>query len=322
MEGSTIMIVESSFPSVTILAGGTGPERQVSLNSGRCLADALEHEFRVNLIDLKDTVLPPELSSDDTIVISVIHGTFGEDGRLQDLLDEKSFYYAGSRAQSSRLCMDKSAAKTCVESEGVRVSQDICFQNPNVIDVEKVCAELGTEMILKPTDQGSSVALYVISGEDELRKSLQGIQHGNWMLEKRIFGREVTLGILNGVSMGIVEVIPQGGVYDYKRKYSEGSTEYRFPAVFDMEIEEEIKKLAKRAYFACDCRDFARIDFMVCEDGNPYFLEVNTLPGLTTTSLLPKSASCAGYDFQSLARKLIEPALKRFEESKLAKVTF
>ena len=140
------------------------------------------------------------------------------------------------------------------------------------------------------------------------------------MLERRIFGREVTIGILNGVAMGIVEVIPQGGVYDYKRKYSQGSTEYRFPAVFDLEIEEEIKKLANRAYLSCDCRDFARIDFMVCEDGNPYFLEINTLPGLTTTSLLPKSASCAGYDFHSLAKKLIEPAIMRFEQSKLATV--
>ena len=315
------MRLENSFPSITILAGGTGPERQVSLDSGRCLADALEHDFRVNLIDLRENFLPPELSPDDTVVISVIHGTFGEDGKLQDLLDEKGFYYAGSRAASSRLCMDKSAAKSCVANEGVRVARDICFKSPIDIDVDNILAELGQEMILKPTDQGSSVALYVISGADELRKSLQEIQYGNWMLERRVFGREVTVGILNGVCMGIVEVIPQGGVYDYKRKYSQGSTEYRFPAVFDFEIEEEIKKFAKRAYFACDCRDFSRIDFMVCEDGNPHFLEVNTLPGLTTTSLLPKSASCAGYDFQSLAKKLVEPALNRFEESKLAEVT-
>ena len=177
-------------------------------------------------------------------------------------------------------------------------------------------------MILKPTDQGSSVALYVISERDELEKALREIKVGNWMLEKRIFGREVTVGILNGVSMGIVEVIPEGGVYDYMRKYSKGSTEYRFPAVLDLEIEEEIKRLALLAYNACECRDFARIDFMICEDGNPYFLEINTLPGLTTTSLLPKSASCAGYDFQSLCRKLVEPALVRFEENKLSAVNF
>lgn len=314
------MTVQDNLPSITILAGGIGAERQVSLDSGRCLADALESDYRVNLIDLQETKLPSELSPEDTVVISVIHGTFGEDGELQNLLDEKGFSYAGSTAASSRLCMDKNAAKKCVAAKGVRVSPDLCFQDPHSLDLAKVNQDVGIDLILKPTDQGSSVALYVISGKEELYTALTDIEVGNWMLERRIFGREVTVGILNGVAMGIVEVIPQGGVYDYKRKYSQGSTEYRFPAVFDLEIEEEIKKLANRAYLSCDCRDFARIDFMVCEDGNPYFLEINTLPGLTTTSLLPKSASCAGYDFHSLAKKLIEPAIARFEESKLATV--
>ena len=138
-------------------------------------------------------------------------------------------------------------------------SEDVCFKDPCSINLQEIFQLLGKNLILKPTDQGSSVALYVISERDELEKALREIKVGNWMLEKRIFGREVTVGILNGVSMGIVEVIPDGGVYDYKRKYSKGSTEYRFPAVLDLEIEEEIKRLALLAYNACECRDF-RID--------------------------------------------------------------
>lgn len=316
------MKMKTSQPSITILAGGIGPEREVSLDSGRCLADALEFEYRVDLLDLKIPSLPPDLSPNETVVISVIHGTFGEDGQLQELLDRGGFTYAGSSANASRLCMDKNASKQMVSESGVRVSEDVCFKDPCSINLQEIFQLLGKNLILKPTDQGSSVALYVISERDELEKALREIKVGNWMLEKRIFGREVTVGILNGVSMGIVEVIPDGGVYDYKRKYSKGSTEYRFPAVLDLEIEEEIKRLALLAYNACECRDFARIDFMICEDGNPYFLEINTLPGLTTTSLLPKSASCAGYDFQSLCRKLVEPALVRFEENKLSAVNF
>ena len=316
------MTMKTSQPSITILAGGIGPEREVSLDSGRCLADALEFEYRVELVDLKIPSLPPDLSPNETVVISVIHGTFGEDGQLQELLDRGGFTYAGSSANASRLCMDKNASKQMVSESGVRVSEDVCFKDPCSINLQEIFQSLGKNLILKPTDQGSSVALYVISERDELEKALREIKVGNWMLEKRIFGREVTVGILNGVSMGIVEVIPEGGVYDYKRKYSKGSTEYRFPAVLDLEIEEEIKRLALLAYNACECRDFARIDFMICEDGNPYFLEINTLPGLTTTSLLPKSASCAGYDFQSLCRKLVEPALVRFEENKLSAVNF
>ena len=305
-------------PSVTILAGGIGPERKVSLDSGKCLADALEFEYRVNLIDLQETSLPADLCPRETVVISVIHGTFGEDGQLQGILDDAGFFYAGSGANASRLCINKHASKRSVAEKGVRVSPDIRFSDPRSINPKEICEELGTDLILKPTDQGSSVALFVTKGADQLEKALGEIENGNWMLEKRIFGREVTVGLLHGVPMGIVEVIPDGGVYDYKRKYSKGSTEYRFPAVLDLEIEEEIKRFARLSFHVCECRDFARIDFMICEDGNPFFLEVNTLPGLTTTSLLPKSASCAGYDFQSLCKKLVEPAITRFEQSKFS----
>ena len=138
---------------------------------------------------------------------------------------------------------------------GVRVSPDIRFSDPRSINPKEICEELGTDLILKPTDQGSSVALFVTKGADQLEKALGEIENGNWMLEKRIFGREVTVGLLHGVPMGIVEVIPDGGVYDYKRKYSKGSTEYRFPAVLDLEIEEEIKRFARLSFHVCECRD-------------------------------------------------------------------
>ena len=299
-------------PDLIILCGGTGPERDVSRASGEAIYESLAQAFSTKLIDLSEDHLPEGLKSTSEIVFPVIHGTFGEDGRLQALLEKAGIEYAGSDRASSQLCMDKALAKETVKKAGVRISPSITFSNPKKCDPSKIIDLLGRETVLKPVNQGSSVSLRMICGYENLIETLAEIESGEWMLEKRVIGREVTIGMLDDHTMGIVEVIPVGGVYDYKRKYEPGSTEYRFPAVLDEEIERELKDFARSAYRACGCRDFARVDFMICEDGHPHFLEVNTLPGMTATSLLPKSASCSGYDFDKLCRRLVEPAIKRF----------
>ena len=130
--------------------------------------------------------------------------------------------------------MDKHLSKEAVREAGVRVSPDLLFSDPSSVDVERAVAELGPHLVLKPTDQGSSVALHVVNGADELKKALSSVGPGNWMIEHRVFGREVTVGIIGESALGIVEVIPTGGVYDYERKYSAGSTEYRYPAVLTL----------------------------------------------------------------------------------------
>jgi D-alanine-D-alanine ligase len=306
--------------NVIILAGGIGPEREVSISTGKALSNALAKNFQVELIDLTEEKLPKGMNPETTVVFPVIHGTFGEDGRLQSLLENEGITYSGSDSSSSRLCMDKFESKKTVAQAGVRVAPDFAFNHPKDVDSTEVLSSLGQDLIIKPTDQGSSVALYVLHGEEELRSTLKEIDSGNWMIEKRIFGREVTVGILRNCSLGIVEVIPKGGVYDFERKYSAGSTEYRYPAVLDCEIEHEIKTFALNAFNACGCRDFARVDFIICEDGHAHFLEINTLPGLTETSLLPKSASCSGYDFEQLSKQLLQPAVERFNQNTLVSV--
>lgn len=303
---------KNTIPRISILSGGIGPEREVSLNSGLALADALEGYSLIDLIDLKNTALPTELDPGKQVIFPVIHGTFGEDGTLQKMLEEAGFAYAGCDSSSSRLCMHKGLCKDRVGSKDVRIVPDYRFQDPREVSPDSIIRELGQELIVKPADQGSSVALHVCSGVEELQTVLESLGNGDWMIEQRILGREVTIGLLNGQPMGIVEVVPDGGIYDYKRKYSAGSTEYRFPAVLDLEVEEEIREFARISYEVCECRDFARVDFMISEDGIPYFLEVNTLPGLTSTSLFPKSAKCSGYDFPKLAQKLIEGAISRY----------
>lgn len=305
---------------VIVLAGGIGPEREVSISTGKALTNALEKNYPVELIDLTKEKLPKGINPETTVVFPAIHGTFGEDGRLQALLEEEGIIYSGSDPTSSRLCMDKFESKKAVAQAGVRVAPDFAFKDSSDLNIEDVLSSLGQDLVIKPIDQGSSVALYVLHGEEELRDTLEELDSGNWMIEKRIFGREVTVGILGDCSLGIVEVIPKGGVYDFERKYSAGSTEYRYPAVLDCDIENEVKTFAINAFIGCGCRDFARVDFIICEDGNAHFLEINTLPGLTETSLLPKSASCSGYDFEKLSIQLLQPSLERFNQNRLLAV--
>ncbi|MDC0157371.1 D-alanine--D-alanine ligase [Verrucomicrobia bacterium] len=304
-------------PSITVFAGGIGPEREISLSTGRALTEALRKSFEAQMIDVTEPVLPDGLDPENTIIFPAIHGTFGEDGTLQTMLEQGGFTYAGSGSDSSRLCMDKHLSKEVVRDAGVRVARDLVFIDPKEVEVDRVLSELGPDLVLKPTDQGSSVALYVINGKDEFTDALSEIGEGNWMVERRVFGREVTIGILGDTPLGVVEVIPTGGVYDYERKYSAGSTEYRYPAVLSCEINNELKEFATTAFSSCGCRDFGRVDFIVSEDGQSHFLEINTLPGLTPTSLLPKSASCSGYDFDKLTVHLAEPALERFARGSL-----
>jgi len=307
-------IFMNTLPRIVILCGGTGAESEVSKASGEALSLSLSKKYQTRIIKLDEDQLPEGLDPEHEVVFPVIHGTFGEDGQLQALLDEKGIEYAGSDQRSSQLCMDKSQAKKIVVENGVRVSPSVSFNDPKQVNVAELIDKLGREMVLKPLNQGSSVSLRMICGYQDLQNCLLEIEPGDWMLERRVIGREVTIGMMDNHAMGIVEVIPVGGVYDYERKYVPGSTEYKFPAVMDDEVERELKSFARKAYKACGCRDFARIDFMISEDGNPYFLEVNTIPGLTTTSLLPKSASCSGYDFDKLCHRLIEPAVNRFYE--------
>ena len=202
-----------------------------------------------------------------------------------------------------------------VGAAGVRVVEDVNGPVDSLPPVDEIVDRLGPDIVLKPVRQGSSVGLQVLSGGDSLSRALEGLGGDEWMLERKIYGREITVGLLGGDCMGIVEVLPRNGTYDYEHKYTPGLTEYRFPAQLDPRLVHEIRTFAERAYAVCACRDFARVDFMVSTSGTSYFLEINTLPGLTETSLLPKSAACLGVDFIELAQRLVSPAIERWRIS-------
>ena len=168
---------------------------------------------------------------------------------------------------------------------------------------------------MKPNAEGSSVGLGLVASRADLVAKLDSIGSGSWLIEKRIFGRELSVGVLRGKAMGIVEIRPKSGVYDYTSKYTKGMTEYLAPAPLEPATTAAIQVAAETAFAACGCRDYARVDFMLSERNGFYLLEINTLPGMKETSLLPMSARCAGLDFTALVRELVSPALQRFQSA-------
>jgi D-alanine-D-alanine ligase len=209
--------------------------------------------------------------------------------------------------------MDKTLTKETVAARGVRVAKGIRFAADAKPMGRDVIAQLGENVVVKPNAEGSSVGLSIIAGRAQLDEKLASITSGTWLIEPRIVGRELSIGVLGGQAMGVVEVRPKSGVYDYASKYTKGLTEYFAPAPLDAATTTEVKEAAETAFVACGCRDYARVDFIFSEQKQLYLLEINTLPGMKETSLLPMSARCAGLDFTALVREMVSPALQRFQ---------
>ncbi len=294
---------------IIILCGAISPEREVSLRSGRAVASVMAG---ARLVELAANELPEWIDGTRHVVFPVIHGDYGEDGQIQTALEARGISFAGCDAAASRLCIDKVATKQLMRRVGVPAIPEFVFAGKAKPSADKLIAELGERVVIKPADKGSSVGLYVTQGQPELAAALADIPaEGQWMAERRLVGREMSIGLLEGKAMGLVEIVPLQGVYDYKTKYTKGSSDYRYPAPVTPAQAAGIALAAETLFAACGCRDFARADVFLEPDGNFYFLEINTMPGMTETSLMPKSASCLGLDFTSLARRMIAPALAR-----------
>lgn len=300
-------------PIIAVLAGGTSAEREVSLGSGRASAVALARTFPTRLFEIQADALPAGLDPKRHVVFSTLHGTFGEDGGMQTLLDRAGVIYAGCDAKSSALTMDKSRTKDAASARGVPVVPGVRFEADAKPAADAVIAQLGEKLVVKPNAEGSSVGLALPTNKAELVAKLDSITTGAWLIERRIVGRELSVGVLGGKAMGIVEIRPKSGVYDYTSKYTKGMTEYLAPAPLEAATTAAVQAAAETAFAACDCRDYARVDFMFSEQNGFYLLEINTLPGMKETSLLPMSARCAGLDFTALVRELVSPALQRFQ---------
>ncbi len=304
--------MSTPLPIIAVLAGGTSAEREVSLGSGRASAIALARSFPTRLFEVTADALPAGLDSARHVVFSTLHGTFGEDGGMQRLLDAAGIHYGGCDAASSALTMDKTRTKQAAAARGVPVVPGIVFDAAKKPTADAVVAQLGEKLVVKPNAEGSSVGLAIVATRAELAAKLASITSGGWLVERRIFGRECSVGVLRGRAMGVVEIRPKSGVYDFTSKYTKGMTEYFAPAPLGDALTHRVQQAAEAAFAACGCRDYARIDFMIEGDSGLFLLEINTLPGMKETSLLPMSARCVGLDFTALVRELVTPALERF----------
>ena len=293
---------------ITVMLGGPSAEREVSLQSGAAVAAALRSRGH-EVTELDPRSPGWQLSPGTPVVFLALHGTYGEDGTVQAELDQLGVPYTGCDAATSRIAFDKAKTKERCVAAGVPTARHVLVEaattpwprgwNPPVV--------------LKPVRQGSSVGLQFVERVSEWPAAVaEALRYDTQVLvEEKIIGRETTVGILNGDALPLVEIRPKAGSYDYRNKYTVGATEYLCPAPLDEAITQAVQAAGLAAFRAVGGRDYARVDVMVRASGEPVVLEVNTLPGMTETSLLPKAAAAAGIDYAELCERMVRLALKR-----------
>lgn len=294
--------------NITVMLGGPSAEREVSLRSGTAVARALrESGHRVTELD----PIPGKWTLDPAtdVVFLALHGSYGEDGTVQRELENLGVAYTGCGPESSRIAFDKVLTKDRCVAMGVPTAKYAVIRAASAA----LPPDLSLPLVLKPVRQGSSVGLQFLEDETGWNQALsECLRHDSEVLvEEKIAGRECTVGILGTQALPIVEVRPKQGAYDYRNKYTSGATEYFCPADFDSQTTHAIQSAAIDAFRAVGGRDYARVDVMVTARREPVVLEVNTLPGMTETSLLPKAAAAAGLSYPGLCEKMIELALDR-----------
>ncbi len=296
---------------ILVLFGGDSEEREVSLRSGARVCAALrERGHSVKGIDARGEAPSAHmltLAREADAVFLCFHGGAGEDGRWQSALDAAGVaHYTGSGGAASALAMDKPRAKACVTKLGVPCARGVVWR------VGEACPVGDFPFIVKPCKGGSSVGFSIVKSKEDLEKLAPS---GDLLCEEYLSGREYSVGVLAGRALAPVEICPQGGVYDYVHKYTENATRELCPAPVSPVKRARLQNLAQVSFAALGLRDFARIDFKESAQGELCFLEANTLPGMTATSLLPLAASVCGLSFGALCEKLAEMANARKEHN-------
>lgn len=294
---------------VLVLAGGISHERDVSLRSGRRVADSLaEHGITVELRDPDASLLPYLRTSRPDVVWPALHGASGEDGALRGLLDIIGIPYVGSRADAARLAWDKPTAKTLVSRAGVRTPQSITLPRDAFRELgahsilEEISEEFFGPLVVKPAQGGSAQGVTIVDDRSLLPRAMVDA-YTYWdvaLIEQRITGTEIAVGIIDSgdgpVALPAVEIVPLSGVYSFEARYNAGETEFFVPARISPDVAARAAEAALAAHGALGLRHLSRVDLIVDGAGTPWFLEANVLPGLTETSILPQALEAAGHD--------------------------
>lgn len=342
--------------NIVLLTGGLSAEREVSLTSGKSIAEGLRNGgHNVKVVDpiygdkdvpeediFKNTVkrdyptaealnelkrnadrniiacINSELFDNIDVVFLGLHGKLGEDGRIQTLLEMRGVKYTGSGVLASGIALDKNYTKILFSYYGIPTPKWTIIERGQLNDQSinsRISEEIGFPCVVKPNDEGSTVGLTIVQPD------VEDVQLPNAfatafkysdkaMVEQYVKGRELTVAIMGEETYPIVEIKPKDGFYDYEHKYTKGMTEYVCPAELGEDLTKQIQEYALKAHKVCGCSVYSRVDFLLDDNNNPYCLEVNTLPGMTSTSLVPKSANALGISFSELLDKIIDLSIK------------
>lgn len=286
---------------IAVLMGGVSSEREISLMSGGAILQGLLNlgydAFKIDLVE--ENYLIALMENEYDLAYIALHGEFGEDGRVQAVLDILKKPYTGSGVTASAVSMDKVLTKIIVDDFGIKTP----MKYTNIDDIKKY------PIVIKPSKEGSSVGLYICQNSEEAKKAAEKLKGIDLVIEEFVAGEELTAGILNGEKLGVVKIIPNSGTYDFESKYTVGKTIYEVPAIIEKNYYEEAMEIASKVHDILNLRGMSRSDFILSKDGL-YFLEVNTSPGMTTTSLLPKLGKLKGYSFEMILEKMVLDATK------------
>ena len=306
--------------NIAVFMGGSSPEREVSLNSGKEITKALQAKgHTATSYDVewrgKQTLFSTidEVSGTAVDVIFLaFHGGLGENGGIQGILEAAGLSYTGSRIMASALAMDKDISKKLFLFNDIATAAWIA-DTRETIDTSRIESEIGYPCVVKPVDSGSTVGLSVVNEPSELSAAMNSASDysSKIMVESYIPGIELTVSILGNATLPAIQIKPSHTIYDYECKYTPGMTEYIVPAPISEKLAKEIQSIALKVFSILGLRDIARIDFRLDSNGRPLCFEANTLPGMTSTSLVPKSALAAGIDFPDLVTRIAEMAYQR-----------
>lgn len=309
---------------IGVLMGGLSSERKISLKSGQAVLSALLRNgcdvVPLDIVDKsKDKISSFILDAKINVAFIALHGRFGEDGGIQAILEELNIPYTGSGVEASRVAMNKVSTQELLKKNGICVPQFTGVSKGPKIDIKQIVRAVGAfPYVVKPAQEGSSIGVVFVNDEKGLEAALEEAwKYGDQAIVEQCIsnGRELTVGILGDKALPVIEIRPKSGYFDFTAKYQKGMTEYIIPAEIPQKVALEIQSTAEAVHRTVGCRDLSRIDFILDKNNKPYVLEINTIPGFTETSLLPKAALKTGVDFDQLCLKLIGSAYGKKTEN-------
>jgi len=318
---SKFQILRKQLGRIGVLLGGPSSEREISLKSGHAVLNALrEQRLEAVEIDIRTTNVEENIrlikSYNIDCAFIALHGYFGEDGQIQEILEKLKIPYTGSGVLASKLAMNKIASRKIWQENGLNVPSYIVIKKSFYNDFIEY-PNLKLPWVVKPSSHGSSIGLSIVDNKQDLKKAidLAFSFDETIIIEEYIKGRELTVGILDDEPLPIIEIVPKKRFFDYEAKYQTGLTDYIVPARLEEDLAKKIQNDALSAHQLLGCVDFSRVDMILREDNTVFILELNSIPGLTNTSLLPKAAKVAGIEFNQLCLKIISLAYEKVKNS-------